>query len=354
MPWAATPGGAMGAAGGMVAGAGGTAGTGGGSGGTGGGSGGTGGTDATAGQVGGNPAGAMTGGDAGEPGGDDPVAPPLDPCAFSGKFALNFGLEVVWQGTTVDFPLSGPLQVIAPGQGTLNFVLLGNFQPTAEGGVQGLVRVCGATVPDFYSFLMERHAPRLPEEMWDSISMPLFSFKAMRSCDEPDCLWQSQRIYAQLGARLDNPAAAWPVNAAAAFWPDHDGDDEPGITAVMLGADAPRLTGQAYEYPPVDLLRNRRVSKLMLGLRMQLLMQLKQTDCNGLEGLTEEASVDSRAVGCAIQGGSPVECSGQELAFLDDNLPTWVVNSSASVISGKRMEADADCAAARAAFGSFR
>jgi hypothetical protein len=66
--------------------------------------------------------------------------------------------------------------------------------------------------------------------------------------------------------------------------------------------------------------------------------------------MTKEARVDSRAVGCATEGGSPLECSGQELAFLDDNLPTWVVNSNASIILGKRMEADADCADARDAF----
>jgi hypothetical protein len=345
MPWVAMPGGAQAGAGGVEAGAPGPAGTGGVLGGTGG-------TGATGGQIGGGPAGALTGGDLG---GVVPVVvvpPAPDPCALTGNFALNFGLDVVWEGTVAELSFPGPVPVIDRGQGTLGFVLLGKFQPTLEGGVQGTVRVCGTTVPDFYSStLEERYAPRFPEEMWDSIAMPSFSFSAARSCSTAGCSWESQRIHAQLGSQLESPAAAWPVNAAAAFWPDHDGDLQPGITAQMLGPGAPSLAGQAYDYPPVQLLLlPRRVNKLMLGLRMQLLLEFTQTECNRLEGMTKEARVDSRAVGCATEGGSPLECSGQELAFLDDNLPTWVVNSNASIILGKRMEADADCSDARDAF----
>lgn len=352
MPWVAMPAGAQGGVGGVEAGAVGPAGPGG----LPGELGGVGGTGAIGGQVAGGPAGAPTGGAGGEPGGVGPSAlVPPDPCALRGNFALNFGLEVVWDGTLVDIPFTGSVQVIDRGLGTVSFVLLANFQPTTDGNVQGMVRVCDATVPEFYSSLLEeRYATRFPQEIWDSMSMPFFSFMATSSCTAPGCLWESQRIHAQLGAKLENPSAAWPANAAVAIWPDHDGDGQPGITAQMLGPDVYSLAGQAYDYPPVNLLLPRRVSKLMLGLRMQLLLQLKQTDCNGLEGTTEEASVDSRAVACATEGGSPVECSGQELAFLDDNLPTWVVNSGASRILGKRMEADADCAAARLAFGSFR
>jgi hypothetical protein len=347
-PWVAMPGGAQGGLGGLEAGAPGPAGTGG----TGGVLGGTGATGAVSGQVDGGPGGALTGGITGEPGGTGPgVMPmPVDPCGLNGNFALNFGLDVVWEGTVAE--LGFPVPVIDRGQGMLGFVLLGKFQPTLAGGVQGTVRVCGTTVPDFLSSTLgERYAPRFPEEMWDSISMPSFSFSASRSCAAPGCPWESQRIHAQLGSQLESPAAAWPVNAAAAFWPDHDGDGEPGITAQMLGPGSPSLAGEAYAYPPVQLLiLPRRVNKLMLGLRMQLLLELTQTECNRLEGMTKEARVDSRAVGCATEGGSPLECSGTELAFLDDNLPTWVVNSSASIILGKRMEADADCADARDAF----
>jgi hypothetical protein len=349
-PWVAMPGGAQSGAGGAEAGAPGPAGVGGVLGGTGA----VGGQVGGGAAVGGDTAGALTGGIAGEPGGAGPVVPiPSDPCGLSGNFALNFGLDVVWEGTVAD--LTFPVPVIDRGQGMLGFVLLGKFQPTLDGGLQGTVRVCGTTVPDFYSStLEERYAPRFPEEMWDSISMPSFSFSAAHSCAAPGCPWESQRIHAQLGSQLESPSAAWPVNAAAAFWPDHDGDRQPGITAQMLGPGSPSLAGQAYAYPPVQffqlLLQPRRVNKLMLGLRMQLLLELTQTECNRLEGMTKEARVDSRAVGCATEGGSPLECSGQELAFLDDNLPTWVVNSNASIILGKRMEADADCADARDAF----
>jgi hypothetical protein len=214
--------------------------------------------------------------------------------------------------------------------------------------VQGTVRVCDTMVPDFNSSTFnERYAPRFSETMWDSVAMPSFSFMAKPTCDGPGCWWESQRIHAQLGTQLDNPAGAWPGTAAAAFWPDHDGDRQPGITAQMLGPGVYNLSGQPYAYPPVHPLFLRRVSSLMLGLRMQLLLLLEQTDCNHIRGKTEEARVDSRAVGCAVET-VPNECSGQELAFLDDNLPTWVVSNG--TIEGVRMEADATCAAARAAF----
>jgi hypothetical protein len=303
-----------------------------------------------AGQIGGGGVGATTGGTAGgsvngELGGLGmaPSGPPRA-CSLDGNFALDFVLNVVWQGTTVD----DIIPVIDEGQGTLDFVLLGKFHTTAE-GVQGTVRVCDTTVPDFTTstFATERYAARFSEAMWDSVAMPSFSFMAKQTCDGPSCWWESQRIHAQLGTQLDSPTSAWPAYAAAAFWPDHDGDRLPGITAQMLGPGAYSPSGEPYAYPPVHPLFFRRVSSVMLGLRMQLLLLLEQVDCNRLRGKTEEARVDSRAVGCMAET-APIECSGPELAFFDDNLPVWAVSNG--TIEGVRMEADATCAAARAAF----
>jgi hypothetical protein len=330
-PPAATSPGLQGGAGGFEAGAGGSGGLA---------AGGSGGAGQLGGVTGATGGGALGGGGIGELGGLGGVGlePPQEPaCSLDGNFALDFALDVVWEGKTID----GFFPVIDEGQGTLAFVLLGKFHPTGDGGVQGTVRVCDTTVPDFTSSTFtERYAPRFAEQMWDSVAMPSFSFMAAQACDGPACRWESQRIHAQLGTQLDNPAGAWPGTAAAAFWPDHDGDRLPGITAEML-------TGAPYAHPPVHPLFFRRVSSVMLGLRMQLLLQLELTDCNRVRGKTVEARVDSRAVGCLTET-APTECSGQELAFFDANLPSWAV--STGTIEGVRMEAEATCTAARAAF----
>jgi hypothetical protein len=307
------------------------------------------------GQAGGLPG--APGGEGGEPGGPGMLDPalPRPACTLHGTFALDFQLSVFWAGTMVEIDLPvPPVPLLDPGEGVLSFVLLGKFLPSVD-GVQGTVRVCDAIVPDFSASLLgEHYAPRFDESIWDSISMPSFSFRAGWACDEDGCMWKSQQIHAQLGAQLDNPAGAWPTNAAAAFWPDHDGDRQPGITAQMLGPGAYNVFGEAYHYPPVHPLALRRINKLMLGLRMQLLLKLlQQPDCNHIEGVTAEASVDSRAVNCASEI-APLECSGSELLFMDENLPAWAVNMKASTIRGVRMEENADCAAARRARADFR
>jgi hypothetical protein len=271
---------------------------------------------------------------------DAEVAPQ---CPLEGTFALEFRLHVRWAAKN----FADLVPVVDAGDGEVSFILLAKFNRTQQ-GAQVVGQICDTSVPDFYSGLVDEwYATYFPPDMWDSPTMPHFSFSFTSSCREPgpNCTLQSGQIHAPLGVDLPDISGQFPSSKAMGVWPDHDGDGEPGVTAYMLGPDEHTSSGRPYSYPPVNPVLLRRVNKVMLGLRMRLLLNATWPSCDMLQGKIPESSVDSRALGCSADS-DPVECRDIELEFLDSNLPTWAVRDG--IFQGVRMEAGVDCSASRA------
>jgi hypothetical protein len=264
-------------------------------------------------------------------------------CDLEGRFALRFEFDVSWVGT--EFLSIVP--VIEAGQGALSFLVLMELASTAA-GFDAAFRTCSSDVPGFEAAISgERYQARIDDETWDSDAMPLFSSKLAAACLEPGCGVVGEPLYALVGSALPSLSASWPLEPDAGEWPDHDGNREPGIATRMLGP-----SDGSYAYPPLDLLSVRRLRELALGLRVIVGFEGTLDSCDELSGATAQGgSIETRAVGCTATS-APLKCTGDELDFLNNNLPVWTAHQGS--FKARRLAPDADCAEARGAFGQPR
>jgi hypothetical protein len=259
-------------------------------------------------------------------------------CALDGRFALRVAFDVGWVGTE----FASIVPIVSEGEGALTILTLMELSSAAS-GLDVKFRQCDAVVPEFTATISrERYQTRFDHATWDARSMPMFSSTAALACREPGCAVNFPPLSTLVGAALSSPTAKWPASARAGQWPDDDGDEDPGIAAVMLGpSDGP------YAYPPLDLLSSRRVRDLMLGLRLVVGLDGALQSCDVLQGETRQGSIETRAAGCRATR-APFPCSTTELGFLNDNLPVWTVKKGR--FEAQRLPAAADCSAVRAAF----
>jgi hypothetical protein len=262
-------------------------------------------------------------------------------CALDGRFAIRIAFQVSWQGTSfVGIP------IISGGQGELSIIVLADVSD-ANGQAGAIARSCAAQVPVFSStFADERYAARFADATWDSPAMPRVQLTMHYDCNQPGCTFQTGPILSQLGVQLPSPYAAWPMRAADGTWPDHDGDGRPGINVQMRGPTERDAQGRSYAYPPVDPVLGRRVTDMMLGMRIGLRLDGMLTSCDEISGQALDGSLDTRAIECVTEN-MPQQCSNTEVSFLDDKLPIWTVRGGG--FHGLRVPQEADCAAARAA-----
>lgn len=264
-------------------------------------------------------------------------------CDVVGRFAIRVAFNVVWVGTS----FAGLIPIIAPGEGELSFIVLADIL-NAGSGTMAVAQACAASVPDFESSLpLERYSAHFPEAMWESARMPRFQVTTRYGCFDPGCAFDTEPFFAQLGSQLATPSGAWPMRGAGNGWPDHDGDQRPGITAQMRGPTEQDKRGRAYAYPPITPVLLRRARELMFGLRVGVTLRGELDGCDRLKGEAPMGSIDTRAIECVAADGFG-QCNADELAFLDDNLPVWTVRGGS--FRGIRVDDTADCAAARGAF----
>jgi hypothetical protein len=276
-------------------------------------------------------------------------------CSPLGVFGARLEVDVSWGGRS-----GGLWDLTDDGRAPIVIDLmltLAEIDGAME--VKGTARSCGVQLPPFYSTtLCESYKPIFPNEMWESAKLPSFPITGRYQCTNPGCFVTVDAITTLLGIDLDNPEALWPTpmetsgltcaaGTGKACFPDHDGDNSPGLTIEMVTKGmAPAGIGCSgrYTYEGAPLSANpfaifdgvRRTDRLSLGIRAKLGGSAKiSADCNGGVGAAVAQYVQSRATGCRVQQGTfnlgepaagpNVACSKSEFGFLDENLPIYTV-----------------------------
>jgi hypothetical protein len=290
-------------------------------------------------------------------GGPPPDAGTEEMCDLRGVFALRAEVDLSWGGRS-----GGLWDLTDDGRGKLVIHMLANFDRVDASTLElgGMVKPCGVELPPFYSTtLCEAYQPLFPVAMWESSEMPTFPVTGHLSCLTPGCIASIEAQTVLLGIELENPEAPWPTaqqtpdlecasGSGMHCFPDHDGDDRPGLTVRV--ATQGMLNGgtgcsrNGYELNAAPLRSSvaaifggvRRTDRILLGVRMRIggSVALAGEQCESGVGSGVAEFVNSRAWGCVAQRGSAnypngdpaganEPCTSQEAAFMDANLPVY-------------------------------
>jgi hypothetical protein len=175
----------------------------------------------------------------------------------------------------------------------------------------------------------------IPDAAWDMPSMPRFKHQGTRSGKT----LSFDAGVALVGLSMTDPEAAWPETAKEITPVDHDGDGNPGVTAIPRNDDG-------YAAPPTSLAQSQHVDKMYLAIRNAITMSLTAADDDPdtYTGTANVTMFDSHVVGCHIQGGG--NCATSDRDFIDQNNVTFNVKSAS--VKLVRVDDDATCADVRA------
>jgi hypothetical protein len=288
---------------------------------------------------------------------DDEDAGTGEQCDLTGRYALEFNVDMVWGGRS-----GGLWELTDDGRGTLRIMLLLDIEEVDDGTLElrGNAKTCGVELPTFYSStLCEAYQPIFPTRLWESAKMPSIAIAGHLQCSQPGCIATIDAQTVLLGIELNNPESPWPTadqtdeitcaaGAGAKCFPDHDDDGRAGLTVEL----AKQGTGTAnsscrngYEKEGAPLSSSaaaifdgvRRSDRVLLGVRMKIGGSLTVSDsCMDGGGSAIAQFVNSRAWGCLAQqgtanypwgrpAGANDPCTATEAAFLDANLPIYKI-----------------------------
>jgi hypothetical protein len=284
--------------------------------------------------------------------GSDAAAPDAaGGCRLEGSFAVEVLFDVSWNGTT----LAGIVPLLKPGTGKIQMIARIDLRGGALRS-RASVTSCGARMPDFTAgnWLVgnENYAGYIPDEAWDSPSMPRWELAWDVGCDRPGCSIETDLLDAIIGAR-SAPGDVWPGRngpLSAVLPLDHDEDGDPAITLGSRDSNERNPDGVPYRLIPVTWTLLTRSPRAFIPFRVTGEFHGKLDTCDTFSGVVSEGSVEARCVGCMARNEGQSrerECEPQEVLFLDQNLPDWAV--SGGTWRARRVADDANCSAVRAA-----
>ena len=277
-------------------------------------------------------------------------------CDPTGTFGIRVSVDAAWGGRS-----GGLVGLTDDGRGTIQVYLamaVESVDPLTH-ALKGSGRVCGFTLPPFYSTtLCEAYLPEFPNTLWESSKVPKISASGRYECSSSGCVLSLNPWTYLLGFELANPEAPWPTSndtatlqcpagRQAACFPDDDADGRPGVqlTLATSGSAPPKPNtcagGYGYRGAPVSASIAaifdgvHRTNRLLLGARMKLGGSFRLADnCMMARGSSVAEYVNSRAYGCLIQpgtydfpagarAGANEACSTSEAQFMDANLPVY-------------------------------
>lgn len=255
----------------------------------------------------------------------------------------NISLAVTWPGTTS----------AQAGSGTVHIWLLSNF--TASGNsFSGPTRTCGTTLPGVTLTGLGSIAAggskvqiTLPSTVWDASQMPTYMSGGMQSgFMAGDSITVSPTV-ALIGLALpqgtDPASYAWPTSSwsfpSGTTFPDHDGDNNPGITATPQDTngyvDPPTAVGLGGSAPSAD--------QIYVATRTEVSLSGKWDSCTSQSGTATLMHFDNHVVGCHIKGGSTCTtgAANTQADFLDQNRTIYAPGSATFV--AKTLSSTATC-----------
>jgi hypothetical protein len=203
---------------------------------------------------------------------------------------------------------------------------------------------CGRFVPDLKaSMVSETYGFSLQTSLFDHAPpyLPLVN-TTMTLSDTRAGATISQPLSAFLmGLTMSNPTtASWPSSSSGVMQLDMDADGNPGVTVTYLedgSHDRPRAGGS---------LSDPRVENPYIASRLVFSLQGSLTNCMQAAGPATVTRVDTRILGCKLDGTTS-QCGNSQGQFLDNNVLQYTIGSSnyqmVKVASG------ASCSAVRGA-----
>jgi hypothetical protein len=286
---------------------------------------------------------------------------PTTSCDPSGSYAVRVTVDSAWEGRD-----SGLLALTDDGRGPIQIYLLSNIEhvDSTTREVQANGRVCGITLPPFYSTtLCETYQPTFPDRIWESSKLPRPDMPGHYECGTQGCVLSLGPTTYLFGIRLDNPESVWPTpqqtqSLRCQNQPDHScfpDDDDDGLPGVMVqldtkGSNVRTQTGSCvssgYRYRDAPLSASpaaifngvRRADRMLLGIRARVGVSVRfGDDCATGRGSAVAQYVNSRANGCLVEPGSfdffgsqrPAgandRCATDEADFIDQSMPEYHV-----------------------------
>jgi hypothetical protein len=285
---------------------------------------------------------------------------PTTQCDPSGSYGMRITVDAAWDGRD-----SALAALTDDGRGPIQIYYLAEVASVdaASRAVQGQGRVCGITLPQFYSTtLCESYQPQFPNSIWESSKLEQPPLEGHFECGTQGCVLSTGPSTFLYGIRLDNPEAQWPTAQQTrslrcknqpnmSCFPDDDDDGHPGLTVTLLtqGMAPPSgggCEGRGYSYRAAPLSGSvaaifdgvRRTDRIQLGVRGRVGMSVRfGEDCTTGMGSAVAQYVNSRATGCLVQegtfdllgdrfpAGQNEACTASEANFIDLSMPEYQV-----------------------------
>lgn len=272
-------------------------------------------------------------------------------CLLSGSFATELLFDVSWNMTTI----AGIIPLLAAGNGQIRMVMRLDLGGTPE-NMSARLTACGAKLPDFKAsnalIGTENYAAYIPDSAWDHAEMPHPAFGLSFGCASTGCALSTDPVNATFGARTA-PDDVWPGRSGPLrqITPvDPDADGRPGVLFVSRGEEERNALGMSYINIPVNWTLGARAETADIAFRITGMFNGKIDTCDLFTGVVSAGTVEARALGCRAlreNAKTPFDCTAEQSAFLDDNLPAWQVRGGTFRV--RRIAQDASCAAVREA-----
>jgi hypothetical protein len=256
-------------------------------------------------------------GDPTSDGSGDPTGDTGDTGADTGAGICDLNMDIAIK-LTLDVGWGGGLAVLEGG-GQIDIWLLGHL--SQDGNTVELTgNVCDLMLPDFATGALagnETYGTEFPVSIWETAGMPTINAVATVSAPEPGADIHLERgavvLGAEMAAPLDDP---WPNSWSGLNAVDHDGDGNPGITAMAK-------TGGDYAYPRIDILdTSARAEAIYIASRTIMEFMGTVDSCDTASGVAD-VTMENHAVGCRTVGGGA--CPSGNVDTLDGNMPQFMV-----------------------------
>lgn len=302
--------------------------------------------------------------------------PPPSSCDPTGSYGVRITVDTAWEGRD-----SALAALTDDGRGPIQIYLLANIQGVDQNSkaVQADGRVCGITLPPFYSTtLCESYLPLFPDTIWESPKLPKPDLSGHYECGTQGCVLSIGPTTYLFGIRLENPEALWPTpqqtqelrcqgEPGRSCFPDDDNDGKPGVMVQLekegrAPAKGSSCTNNGYRYRSAPLSATiatiingvRRADRVLLGIRARVGVSVRfGDDCATGKGSAVAQYVNSRANGCLVEPGSfdwfdamrrpagrEERCDDDEANFIDLSMPEYRVLAAGQTPGQSSQRAD--------------
>jgi hypothetical protein len=273
--------------------------------------------------------------------------PVVQTCDLNGTFAMLAEIDVEWDAVRV----SG-FTVVLGGSDTLRSYSLRRQTQTGT-TIRTEAQACGDTAQDLCSPVLGIAVTQhIPDAVYDLPGVPrTSSTTTLSKAPVAGDAYAGALEAALLGLELPTPTAAWPAtyNDPAITWRDHDGDGQPGVTAIIPTTGRSARCQLNYGALPIPSSGNS-AQRVYAGSRALARLAGTIIDCDTIRGdykgpTTDVPQLNGHVTGCLRTDGNA--CTPEETASIDQGVSgaQRVVHTRFTMV---RVDDNTSCADVRA------